>query len=374
MDQLATTPRLTRRLALAGALSTAVLLSILPTAAPALADEDNGAVYTMTNAVSGNAVLAFHRDSGGALSPAGTFATGGDGTGAGLGSGHSLVVSADGREVVVINAGSDSISAFRVRHRGLELIGNAQPSGGTRPTSVTIDTDTVYVLNAGSNSIAGFRLDDERGLKPIPGAVQPLGTGTSVPSQIQFDKHGRVLVVDERGSSTIDTFVVDRQGVAGPARTTPSNAGGPFGFDVDEQGHLLFSAVALGGGLMSGATSYDVSRDGTLTPNGTPTTSGQAAACWLAAAGRFAYTTNAGSGSIGRFSVARDGSLNLIGTTVLGATAHPLDEEATRDQGYLYVLVDGFHTLNGYRVGATGDLTLVTSVPVPAGVAGVAAF
>ena len=79
-----------------------------------------------------------------------------------------------------------------------------------------------------------------------------------------------MLIVDERGSSTIDTFVVDHRGVAGPAHTTPSNAGGSFGFDVDRRGHILFSAVALGGGLMSGATSYDVARDGTLTPNGGP--------------------------------------------------------------------------------------------------------
>ena len=62
---------------------------------------------------------------------------------------------------------------------------------------------------------------------------------------------------------------------------------------------------------MSGATSYDVSRNGILTPNGGPVSSGQAAACWLAAAGHFAYTTNAGSGSIGRFAIAPDGSLSL---------------------------------------------------------------
>jgi hypothetical protein len=92
-------------------------------------------------------------------------------------------------------------------------------------------------MNAGSNSIAGFRLDDKRGLTPITGSIQPLGAGTNVPSQIQFDKAGRVLIVDERGSSTI---VVDHRGVAGPAHATPSSAGKPFGFDVDRRGHILF--------------------------------------------------------------------------------------------------------------------------------------
>src|SRR5206468_3066999 len=286
----------------------------------------------------------------GALAPAGTFPTGGIGTGAGLGSGHSLVVSKDGRALVVVNAGSSTVSAFKVDNDGLHLIGSPVGSGGARPTSLTMDDDLVYVMNAGSNSIAGFRLDDKLGLTPIAGSIQPLGAGTSVPSQIQFDKSGRVVIVDERGSSTIDTFVVDHRGIAGPAHTTPSNAGGPFGFDVDRQGHILFSATTLGGGLMSGATSYDVSRTGVLTPNGGPVSSGQAAACWLAAAGHFAYTTNAGSGSIGRFAIAPDGALIGVGTTIVGAGSTPLDNAVSHDQNFMYVLLGGFDQIVGYRI------------------------
>jgi DNA-binding beta-propeller fold protein YncE len=101
--------------------------------------------------------------------------TGGNGSGAGLGSGHSLVVSADGDEVVAVNAGSNSISAFAVHGNRLELIGSPVPSGGTRPTSVTINDDLVYVMNAGSNSIAGFHLGG-RGSTPIQGSIQPLGS------------------------------------------------------------------------------------------------------------------------------------------------------------------------------------------------------
>ncbi len=362
-------PRLVHMLAAVAA------VGALLTPSAVLADDDKKAVYTITNAARGNEVLAFHRSASGALSPAGSFPTGGTGTGAGLGSGHSLVVSNDGHELVVINAGSNSISAFKVEHDGLRLIGSPVESGGTRPTSVTLHDDLVYVLNAGSNSIAGFRLDDKQGLKAIAGSIQPLGAGTSVPSQIQFDRTGRVLIVDERGSSTIDTFVVNQRGVAGAAHTTPSNAGGPFGFDVDRRGNILFSAVAISinGALTSGATSYDVSRSGVLTANGDPVSSGQAAACWLAAADRFAYTTNAGSGSIGRFAIGPDGSLSLVGTTVVGSGSTPLDNAVSRDQDFMYVLLGGFHQIVGYRVGHDGALTQVTSVAVPIGAAGIAA-
>ncbi len=127
-----------------------------------------------------------------------------------------------------VNAGGNSISTFAAAPRGLRLIGKAD-SGGTDPNSVTIGgDDLVYVLNAGSERIAGFRLGDG-GLRPIPGSVQPLGAGALVPRQIQFTNDGGVLVVDEGGSNTIDTFVVGSNEKAGPAITTPSVGGGPSG-------------------------------------------------------------------------------------------------------------------------------------------------
>src|SRR3989449_7163927 len=50
-----------------------------------------GAVYTLTNQVAGNAVAVFTRGADGRLTSAGTVATGGTGTGAGLGSQGAVV-------------------------------------------------------------------------------------------------------------------------------------------------------------------------------------------------------------------------------------------------------------------------------------------
>ena len=61
-------------------------------------------------------------------------------------------------------------------------------------------------------------------------------------------------------------------------------------------------------------------------------------------------------------------------TIALGAGAHPLDEDATKNESDLYVLVDGYyHELSGFHVENDGSLTPTGSVPVPAGAAGVAA-
>jgi len=330
-----------------------------------------GAVYTMTNSPGGNAIEAYDRASDGSLTPDGTYPTGG--SGGALGSGHSIVVSSDGSVVVNVNAGSNSISAFAATPRGLHLIGTAR-SRGTDPNSVTIaGDDLIYVLNAGSKTIAGFELGDG-GLQPIPGSVQPLGAGARVPRQIQFTNDAKVLVVDEGKSNTIDTFVVSSNGTPGRAITTPSVGGGPFGFDFDRAGHLLISDAALTTG-QSGATSYDVAGDGTVTANGPAVPIEQAPSCWLAAAGRFAYTANAGSGSIGRYAVAPGGTLTVLGTTLVenNSASHPLDEGVSADQDYLYVLAGGPSQIVGYRVGGDGSLTQVTTAPITAGSGGIGA-
>jgi 6-phosphogluconolactonase len=102
----------------------------------------------------------------------------------------------------------------------------------------------------------------------------------------------------------------------------------------------------------------------------------QAAACWLVAAGRFAYTANAGSGNIGRYAVAPDGTLTALGSTPIenDPTSSPHEEGVSADQNYLYVLAQGLSQIAGYRVGADGSLIQVTTVSVAAGSFGVGAY
>src|SRR6266481_5783349 len=106
---------------------------------------DNGplAVYTITNQVAGNAVAVFARSADGTLTPAGSFATGGTGTGVGLGSQGAVTLSGDGRLLFAVNAGSNDLSVFGVRPNGLSLLSRTA-SGGALPTSVTVSRNVVY--------------------------------------------------------------------------------------------------------------------------------------------------------------------------------------------------------------------------------------
>ena len=170
-----------------------------------------GAVYTMTNAADGNEILILDRSAGGRLKWSDSVSTGGLGTGSGLGNQGAVILDRDNRWLFAVNAGSNEISVFRVLKRGLALV-DTVASGGIRPVSLTVDRDLLYVLNAGSDEISGFSIGHHGRLTPIADSTRPLsGTGTG-PAQVEFSPNGRVLVVTEKATNKIDTYVVEGTG------------------------------------------------------------------------------------------------------------------------------------------------------------------
>ncbi len=157
-----------------------VLLSLmvsLTSPAAAASGNANGAVFTLTNAAAGNEVLMYNRSSDGSLAFDGAYATGGLGSGAGLGSQTALVLTENNRWLFAVNAGSNEISAFAVRRDGLKLV-DVVDSGGELPVSLTVHKDLLYVLNAGgSGNISGFSIGKRGSLTPLAGSTQPVSNG-----------------------------------------------------------------------------------------------------------------------------------------------------------------------------------------------------
>lgn len=101
------------------ALAVALLLSIFSWASSAAAAENAvGAVFALTNAAGSNAVVMWQRSLDGRLNSAGSFATGGAGNGAGLGSQGAVILSANHQLLFAVNAGSNDISTFRIGKGG----------------------------------------------------------------------------------------------------------------------------------------------------------------------------------------------------------------------------------------------------------------
>jgi 6-phosphogluconolactonase (cycloisomerase 2 family) len=106
---------------------------------------------------------------------------------------------------------------------------------------------------------------------------------------------------------------------------------------------------------------------------------GQTAACWAVATknGKYAYTTNAGSGSIAAYRVNGDGTIELLdGQAGLpGAGSTPIDAALSVDSQYLYTLNAGAHSITGFAVNADGSLTLIGGASgLIAGTVGLAAW
>lgn len=350
----------------AGALLLVLALSYLSGTAGA-ASSGAGVVYTQTNAAGGNNVLIFDRGADGSLTPAGSVATGGLGTGAGLGSQGSLALGKGGRLLFVVNAGSDEISSFRRIGDRLQLV-DTVPSGGDMPISVTVHGDFLYVLNAGApGNITGFQVGPGGALSSIPGSTRPLSAAMVDPAQVSFDPSGDVLVVTEKATNLIDTYTVGPDGLATGPAVHSSSGMTPFGFAFDRRGHLIVSEAF--GGASSALSSYEVGDDGSLAVvSPSVFAPGQAAACWVVVTknGRFAYETNTGTGTISSYAIGGDGSLTLADAVAGRTGGAPIDAALTRDSRYLYVLNSSLARIDVFHVLASGEL-----VPLPgAGAAG----
>jgi 6-phosphogluconolactonase (cycloisomerase 2 family) len=376
MKSLKISPQLGVRLVLA-ALLVAPLISGL--ASPALAsDGGSGSVYTLSNSASGNEVLAYDRSSDGTLTFQGAYATGGLGSGAGLGSQSALALSQNNRWLFAVNAGSDQVSVFAVRPDGLELVDVAD-SGGANPVSLTNHDNWLFVLNAGgSGNITGFHIGKRGRLSPIPGSTQPLSNGGAGAApgvaQISFTPNGETLVVTEKTTNLIDTYPVE-DGLAGTPVVHPSSGTTPFGFDISRNGVLIVSEAFGGAPDASALSSYRVGEDelDVLSPS-VPTT--QTAACWVAISknGRYAYTTNAGSGTISSYRIGRSGRIELLeaaaGST--GAGSSPIDISFSNNGAFLYALSANAHTISVFQAQSNGSLVSSGSIEVPAGSVGLA--
>jgi len=321
-----------------------------------------GALFTMTNSASGNEVLVFERSSDGTLSLQGAYSTGGLGTGAGLGNQGGLILSRSGRLLLVCNAGSNDISLFKVKRNGLDLLDRV-PSGGETPISVSVRGRLVYVLNGGGDgNISGFVLRRHGQLWPLDESSRPLsGSGTG-PAQISFSNNGRVLVVTEKATNQILTYKVNHRGLTDGPEVFASSGATPFGFAFSRKGYLIVSEAFGGAANASATSSYRVYNNGGLNVISPSVATNQTAACWIVITdnGKFAYTTNAGSGNISGYRINYDGTIELLNhdgiTGVTGAGSAPIDMAVSRGSRYLYSLNSGTQNISIFKINRDGSL------------------
>jgi 6-phosphogluconolactonase (cycloisomerase 2 family) len=381
------------------------------------------AVYTEDNlpaSAGGNHVLVFARGSNGTLpkEPSQVVSTGGVGLASQppfafpmVDSQGALDITSDGRLLFAVNAGSNSISAFKVTSTGAHLVDTID-SGGTEPISLTHSGHLLYVLNEDSGNIAGFHFSDDGDLSSISHSSQSLATPGvgGVSAQIGFSPDGRFLTVTERcfqgcplaPFGLIDTFRMGWDGRPGPVQAHASDAPIPFGFAY--QGRHLITTYVGYVATPSGATpnpadpnqfngfigSDTLNTWGGLSPNGTVPAGGAfqvgRGTCWIAITGdgKYAFVTNSlsdtvpdiasGVGAISRVALTPSGHVSVL-QPLTNASPDPAPGPAfatdlglSSDSKFLYVAVPTLnqtpspavnHTshIDAYSVGSDGSLT-----------------
>jgi 6-phosphogluconolactonase (cycloisomerase 2 family) len=196
---------------------TTVCSAVFAETAPA--QEFTGAVYAGTDAQQ-NGLVAYGRKADGTLAYIGSYLSGGAGGRLNTGgpvdpliSAHS-VLNVDNRFVLQVNAGSNTVSSFRVNKDFSLTLVSAVPSGGFGPDAIAERHGIVYVANVDSDGvytgppdqigdIDAFQLNGQTGhLQEIPGSKRQL---VGRPSDLVVAPGGGFLVVPiyNAGSSAI---------------------------------------------------------------------------------------------------------------------------------------------------------------------------
>jgi len=288
-----------------------------------------GFVYVQTNEPQRNRLLAFRRAGDGTLGPAGGYETGGAGDGKPhLTSQGSVVLTGDGRYLLVTNAASGDLSVFAAGPDGPSLAGTVATGGA--PKSAAEHAGLVYVLNTAEPSLAGFRLGGAT-IQPLAGSARELAAGSD-PAQVGFSPDGATLVVTQRGTNTIAVYPVAETGQLGTPVVQPSSGPTPYGFAFTNRGGLVVTEAFGAQVGKAAASSYRVTDDGSI-------------ALGDAAAG-----------------LAADGQTGLR------------DEDLSGDGRFLYAIDADQQRVFGWAVGEGGSLSPVGSWQgLPATVAGLAA-
>lgn len=380
-------------------------------------DLRKGAVFLQSNNETANEVVAFAREKNGKLREAGRYPTGGKGTGSFEDSGQGIVLgSAEGESsptqniedtdlLFVTNAGSGSITVFRVLSGGLEKISQV-PSGGNRPVSLTVNNGLLYVLNSGEvdrrlilgpttalencghgelPSVTGFRVTPDGALQPIEGSTRMLsGVSRSGCAQVSFTPDGRTLVVSERIASAagqdaenkgvISTFDVRTDGLLGQRQLNDPAGPGTFGFTFTKDGKLV--ASEQNGGFANPdagkLSSYTIGEDRTLETISASVPNQQTDSCWVVITDdqRLVYVSSPfGGGRVSAYTMDQDGSLTLkhpVATAADGKDAKndhladgATDLTLSSDSKFLYQLNSFTGTLHVFAVKADGLLAPV---------------
>jgi 6-phosphogluconolactonase (cycloisomerase 2 family) len=277
----------------------------------------DGQFLFASNAGSGDVSVFSINPSDGVLMllPGSPFPTGGSGV-----VGISLSVTPDGKFLYASDAGSNTITAFRVSsHGSLTMVGSPIAAGGAPDgTKVTPDGKFLAVALASGNQVAMFDIGPDGSLTPVHGSPFT-GLGSGIITSVEVNCGGNLLFADSLTSTaTVQVFGIDADGVLGSIAGSPFQAGVGDGSNVvllSPDNSTLFNSNQFTNGGAGSITDFHVAADGSLSlVLGSPfTTTGGLIPSGMAISrdGSLLFVANLSS-KVGVFTVGSDGTLTQV--------------------------------------------------------------
>ncbi len=339
-----------------------------------------------------NSILAYQVKSDGSLTPlAGSpFLTKGAGVAnpqqilGPADSDFEIKLSSDGKYLMAVNSGSNTIAVFAVKYDGtLEQVpGSPFPSGGETPVSIDVAGDRVFVINKSQNpyhtptlapNYSTFAINSAGFLTSVPGGKFETTPGSS-PAQAYVSRDHRFLFgVDFLGSlltppvGTLRSFTISGTGLLTPAPGTPyvlpsvmPKDNGALGVWQSPIANILYVGFPLQGKV--GVYNIDPASGALSYLNAVP--AGKAA-CWFRTnrAGTRLYDLNSGDNTVQVYNTTNPAAPASLQTIELknsgpeypgpgGAmfkTSEPFSLAFSTLQDYLYVVNQ--HTNKDFSIG-----------------------
>ncbi|WP_331317057.1 lactonase family protein [Methylobacterium mesophilicum] len=158
---------------------------------------------------------------------------------------HHVVLSPDGRHVIVPDKGLDRVFVLKLAGERLAIVSQTamRPGAGPRHIAFHPHEPLAFLVNELDSSVATCRWDAEAGtLTPLhlASTLPPDFFGASTAAAIAVTPDGRFVYASNRGQDGIARFRVDPTGRLVPAGWTPSGGRDPrFMVLAPDGGHLL---------------------------------------------------------------------------------------------------------------------------------------
>ena len=262
--------------------------------------------------------------------------------------------------VYVANEDSNDVSVFAVDSTtgALTTVPGSPISVGVNPQGMTLYGGALYIVNAGSDSVSAYYVDT---LTAAPGFPVAVGKG---PTSIVFSPASVFYVANHGGSNDITALHGDLTPVPG----SPFPAGGsPLDLALGAEGKFLYSANP--DTTNPSISGFSVDPDiGALAPlSGSPFPLPVSHYIASDQTGAYLYVTT-GANIVGYAVDATTGALTALPgfPVAVGAEAFSITIDPTNQ--FLYVADEGAAHVSGFTLDATtGALTPMTGSPYPAG-------